>query len=844
MTSIIIHGHFYQPPRENPWTGAVEREESARPFHDWNARIHYECYRPNAFARVVNGKGQIERIVNNYANLSFNFGPTLMRWLDVAYPETSARIVAADQLSRQRNDGHGSAIAQAYNHPILPLCNARDVRTQIRWGVADFKHRFAREPEAMWLPETACNDEVMGALIEAGMKYVILSPHQAERVRPLDASSNGGEWKNVADGSIDPRKAYQYFHRDGSGRTIAIFFYDDGLARGIAFENLLWSSEALLERLIRGAGDEGMVNVATDGESYGHHFKFGDRCLAYALEVEAPKRGIDVTNYGAFLAHHPPHDAVEIKAGPGGEGTAWSCVHGVGRWCRNCGCHTGGEAGWNQEWRAPLRTAFDLLRDECASRFEEVGGQLFRDPWKARDDFIEVILGHASAHDNFLARHTRHKLDGEARLRALTLLEIQRNAMLMYTSCGWFFNDISGLETVQTMKYAAHAMDLMESIGLRTPRDRFLEVLALAKSNVSEMGTGAEVFRRLVSPSRVTPKRLAVHVSISSLANRSAHDGPIGDYYCREEDFRFERAGRIALSTSRVILRNSILGKRDEFACATLHLGGIDFYCALRNFAGPDQFRQAGEEIWSRFPTASLPAIIRIVQKEFGRDEFGLEDVLPDGRLAICEAAFNDLLEGFTDQFSSLYEEYNRVVEMLQASGFEPPPQFRQLTEFTLARRFEREISRQQGSRDQLAYKKAIEISNFAAQRGYQIDKSRANEIFASTINQAVAKAVERPSRALANTVMDLQALSKRLVLDPNLEPAQESLYQAFAAGAPHTGQLARLAGAVGLAHSAVRRPKGPAARASHEHDGGTLAPAHRKDARTMRRRQPRPRAS
>ena len=303
MTSIIIHGHFYQPPRENPWTDAVERESSARPFHDWNERIHAECYRPNAFARILNGKGQIEHIVNNYSNLNFNFGPTLMRWLDSTHPETSARIIAADKLSRSRHHGHGGAIAQAYNHAILPLCNERDLRTQIRWGVADFKHRFGREPEALWLPETACNDEVMGALIDAGMSYVILSPHQAERVRPLETFGNGvAEWKSVADGSIDPRMAYEYLHRDGSGRSIAVFFYDDGIARAVAFENLLWSSEVLLERLVRGAGDGAMVNVATDGESYGHHFKFGDRCIAYALEVEAPKRGIDVTNYGEFLA--------------------------------------------------------------------------------------------------------------------------------------------------------------------------------------------------------------------------------------------------------------------------------------------------------------------------------------------------------------------------------------------------------------------------------------------------------------------------------------------------------------------------------------------------------------
>ncbi len=842
MTSIIIHGHFYQPPRENPWTGAVDREDSARPFHDWNQRIHSECYRPNAFARVVNGKGQIERIVNNYANLSFNFGPTLMRWLESTHPETCARIVAADQLSRQLHDGHGGAIAQAYNHPILPLCNDRDLRTQIRWGVADFRHRFGREPEALWLPETACNDEVMGALIDASMRYVILSPHQAERVRPLDTSSNGAEWKSVADGSIDPRKAYKYFHRDGSGRSIAVFFYDDGIARGIAFEHLLWSSEALLERLVRGAGDGAMVNVATDGESYGHHFKFGDRCIAYALEVEAPKRGIKVTNYGEFLEQNPPRDAVEIKAGPDGEGTAWSCVHGVGRWYKNCGCHTGGEPGWNQEWRTPLRAAFDLLRDECANRFEELGAQLFRDPWKARDDFIEVILNRAAAHDSFLVRHGRHKLDAEARLRALTLLDMQRNAMLMYTSCGWFFNDLSGIETVQTMKYAGHAMDLMENLGVRAPRERFLEVLAQAKSNLAEIGNGADVFRRFIPGCRVTPKRIAAHLAISRLANHTDPEAWIGDYFCREEELRKEKRGGIALSTSRVVLRNSIIGKRNEFACAALHLGGVDFYCALGDFAEPDHFRAANEKIWSKFPIAPLPVTIRSVQEEFGREEFGLEDILPDGRRAICEMIFGDVLEGFTDQFARMYEDYNRVVDMLQASGFEPPPQFRQLTEFMLGRRFEREIARQQLSHDPLAYNRAIEIAKLAAKRGYQIEKTLANESFATMINDVVSKAVERPSRLLTNAALDLIALSRRLDLEPNLEPAQERVYQAFLAGARKAGQLARLAGAVGLAHSAVRRPRTSAAVA---HQDGRTPPRPRPDEKvtgTTRRSRPRPR--
>ncbi|MGH7248485.1 MAG: DUF3536 domain-containing protein, partial [Pseudomonadota bacterium] len=350
MTSIIIHGHFYQPPRENPWTGALDREDGANPYHDWNERIHAECYRANAFARIFDGHGNIERIVNNYTNISFNFGPTLLTWLAATHPDTYERILEADRESARRHRGHGNAIAQGYNHAILPLCNERDRRTQVRWGIADFRYRFGRSPEALWMPETACNDATLATLIEAGMSYAILSPQQALRVRAI--GNHDGEWHEVSNGSIDPRVPYRYFHRDGSGRSIALFFYDDPMARAIAFEGALASSQSLMGRLAKARGENGtFVNVATDGESYGHHFHFGDRCLAYALEVEAASHDLRVTNYAEFLEDHPPRDEVEIKTGPDGEGTAWSCAHGVGRWYRDCGCSTGGQEGWNQAWR-------------------------------------------------------------------------------------------------------------------------------------------------------------------------------------------------------------------------------------------------------------------------------------------------------------------------------------------------------------------------------------------------------------------------------------------------------------------------------------------------------------
>lgn len=806
MSSVIIHGHFYQPPRENPWTGAIDREDSARPYHDWNERIAAECYRANAFARVVNNRGQIEYIANNYTNISFNFGPTLMSWLEHKSPQTYTQIIEADRLSVQRRNGHGNAIGQAYNHAILPLCNERDRRTQIRWGVSDFRHRFGRNPESLWLPETACNDVTMSALIDEGMKFVILSPHQADRVRPLGADE---EWKSVADGSVDPRMAYTYFHRDGSGRSIAVFFYDGGIARGIAFENLLWSSEVFVERLRSGAGDGALVNVATDGESYGHHYRFGDRCLAYALEFEAASRGLTVTNYGEFLEQHPPRYEVAIKPGPNGEGTAWSCAHGVGRWYRNCGCHTGGEPGWNQEWRGPLRAAFNLLRDDCVRLFEDMGGDLLRDPWAARDEYVDVILTHGSARDRFLARHARHRLDDEDQLRVINLLEMQRNAMLMYTSCGWFFTDLSGIETIQTMKYAGRTMDLMREVGGRPPLNRFLEVMGRARSNIAALGNGADVFRRYVPACRVTPRRLVAHLVISSLGESDGgRYGTIGDYDYRLENFRVERYGRLRLVTGRFILTNRISGARREYASAALHLGGVDFYCTLKPYPGMEEFRQSVEQVWQRFPSASLPAIIKAIEAEFGPDEYGLQDVLTDGRITICEMIFSDVLEGLTAQFAELSQEYQREVDMLQGAGFELPGEFRMMTEFTLARRFEQEILRQKGSRNPAAYRRAIEIANIVAKRGFKIDRTAVNERFSAMITEAVRAAVEHPAPAVLRGASDLLVLADNLHLDPNLDDAQEAIYEVFVGGRTDVTKFSKLASGLGLSPAALKRLK------------------------------------
>jgi alpha-amylase/alpha-mannosidase (GH57 family) len=372
----------------------------------------------------------------------------------------------------------------------------------------------------MWLPELACNDAVLALLIDEGLRFVILAPHQAARVRSnrtvIPAFQGGtdipvchhegnpsteNQWQNVLDGTIDTSIAYQYFHRDGSGRSLAVVFYDDEISRAIAFEQALTSSSSLVDRFERrriGKGD--LLSIATDGESYGHHHKFGDLCLAHTLNIEAPSRGFRVTNFGEYFDQYPPTKEVEISAGPAGEGTSWSCPHGVSRWIRDCGCQTDGEPGWNQAWRQPLRKAFDFVRDEAAKYFEETRGRLFVDPWSARNEAIELILDPFKSREEFLQRQAPTFLNSEEQKRALGFLELQRNTMLMYTSCAWFFNDISGLEPIQILKYASRSIDLMNQLGLPPVRDRFLEILAEARSNRPQDGNGADIYKRFVEP--------------------------------------------------------------------------------------------------------------------------------------------------------------------------------------------------------------------------------------------------------------------------------------------------------------------------------------------------------
>lgn len=467
---VCVHGHFYQPPRENPWTGRVGREASAAPFHDWNERITAECYRPNA---------------DNYSRMSFNFGPTLLSWLDREARPVSEAILAADRDSRERFSGHGSALAQAYGHMILPLARPRDKRTQVFWGIRDFEHRFGRSPEGMWLPETAVDSETLEVLAELGVRFTILAPHQALQWR----ESGGASWQPAADG-FDTRRPYEA--RLPSGARIALFFYDGVASHSIAFGGMAGGAENLARILLdrfTGGGDRQIVSVATDGETYGHHFRGGDRVLSGLLARIEEEGGVRLTNYAECLAKDPPRHEVRIR-----EKTSWSCMHGVGRWKEECGCTTGEHPGWRQAWRAPLKEALDSCREALDSLFETQGGKVFRNPWAARDDSIELILTGVAGADAFLARHAGRRLDPQETARALDLLEMERCAMSMFTSCGWFFDDPGGLETRQVLRYAARAIELAQAPAEERLEEDFLRRLDAVVSNDPAVGSARRIY--------------------------------------------------------------------------------------------------------------------------------------------------------------------------------------------------------------------------------------------------------------------------------------------------------------------------------------------------------------
>jgi alpha-amylase/alpha-mannosidase (GH57 family) len=615
---ICIHGHFYQPPRENPWLEEVEIQDSAYPFHDWNDKITAECYAPNINAQILDSKGDTTEVSNNYNRISFNFGPTLLSWMERNRPEVYRKIIETEMESRQRFSGHGPAIAQVYNHVIMPLASEKDKHSQIIWGIKDFEYRFGRKPEGMWLSETAVDTETLDVLVEHGIKFTILAPHQARRVRKIGDRN----WKNVRGGKIDPKTPYLY--QLPSGRNIILFFYDGGISHDIAFGDLLKNGENFANRLFNAFSvdkDEAqIVHIATDGETYGHHHRFGDMALAFCLNYIEACNLAQITVFGEYLERYPPTHEVEIT-----ENTAWSCFHGVERWRSDCGCNSGRYPKWNQKWRGPMREAMDWLRDTLSTIYEKEMADLVKDPWQARNDYIKVILDRSVQNvEIFFSEHAIRKFSKEQKIKVLKLLEMQRNAMLMYASDGWYFDEISGIEAVQNMQYASRAMQIANEVSGVNLEPDYLKILETAPSNIPEYKNGAQVHRMFVKPLITDLLRVGAHYALSSIFRNYQENEKIYCYTANSEIYEKLEAENQKLAVGRTRLRSDITWEESVSSFAVLKLENHNFIGRVSVHMSKATFSIMHREIKDVFLRRDISKVIHLMDKHFGTYNYSL----------------------------------------------------------------------------------------------------------------------------------------------------------------------------------------------------------------------------
>ncbi len=764
---ICIHGHFYQPPRENPWLEAVELQDSAAPYHDWNERITAECYAPNSVSRILDEQSRIIKLVNNYAQMSFDFGPTLLSWLEVKAPDVYAAILAADRESQKNFSGHGSAIAQAYNHIIMPLANSRDRATQIAWGISEFEKRCERAPEGMWLPETAVDLETLELLARFGVRFTILAPHQAARVRRLGASA----WNELNGPTIDTARAYQ--HQLPSGRSIAVFFYDGAIARAVAFEGLLSHGERFIDRLNSGfaKGPDGaqLVHIATDGESYGHHHRFGDMALAYVLDQIAARRETRLTNYGEFLAEHPPTDEVEIV-----EKSSWSCAHGIDRWWSHCGCNSGARPGWNQEWRTPLRNTLDWLRDTVTPRWESKAVDLLKDPWAARDAYIEVVHDRSTANiQRFIARHAKRTLSDTETATSLKLMEMQRHAMLMYTSCGWFFDDLAGIEAVQILQFAGRAVQLAESLFGDSLERGLTHRLAAARSNVPEQGNGLQIYERYVRPAKVDWEKVAAHYAVSSLFEDFPKETTIYCYDVLSEDRQVFPAGRAKLAFGRIQFRSKITLESEQLNYGALHLGDHNINGGVAEYTNDENYQNIIQSAVERFKRADLTGVARVMERYFGESNYSLQALFRDEQRKVLETILAANLREAETLYRQIYERHVPLMRLLTDLNIPLPRGFSAAAEFVLNNNLRTAL--EQPSIDS---KQVLGLFETAKIEGVSLDNATLEFAYRQTLERAAAKLAAEPSISMLQQLHDTAALLQHLPFAVNLWQVQNIFYE------------------------------------------------------------------
>ncbi len=671
MNYICIHGHFYQPPRENPWLETIEWQEDPYPFHDWNERITSECYGPNAWSRILDDDGRIAEIVNNYSRISFNFGPTLLSWMEENAPAVYQRVLDGDRHSIARFGGHGSAIAQAYNHLIMPLANARIKRLQVEWGIRDFQRRFGRDPLGMWLPEAAIDRETLEVLAANGIRFTVLSPRQAKSVRKFGDSV----WRDVSGLTVDPRRPYRCLL--SGGRYIDLFFYDGGLAQDVAFKGLLDDGTQFAAALLNSFGTENggsrLVHVATDGESYGHHHKYGDMALAYALDRIESTKNVQLTNYAEYLALHPPTEEVEIVPR-----SSWSCIHGIERWRSDCGCRDGsGGPEYTLAWRKPLREALDTLSDQLHTSWEQMSPAYFLHPETAARDYLDLIHDRSQTNvDRFFAHHQTRQLSNEETTTAIRLLEMLRQGMLMYTSCGWFFDDIARVEPVQILRYANRAIQIAErECGLQL-EEAFVTKLREAPANHPDYANGAEVYEKLVAPARLTLSRVGMHYAVYSLFEEFPEQLDICNYTAISERYERFDSGLQRLALGRTRVRSRITRSDKYFSFAVIYLGQHQIIGQFDSDLEPEAFEAMFESIRDAFMMSRTAEVLGIMQRYFTGSSFSFWNLFRDEQRKVLNKIVAADLEQAENAYREIFDRNYNIMNVLKSADMHIPDVF------------------------------------------------------------------------------------------------------------------------------------------------------------------------
>ncbi|MDH7599939.1 MAG: DUF3536 domain-containing protein [Sedimentisphaerales bacterium] len=762
---VCIHGHFYQPPRENPWLEEVELQDSAYPFHDWNQRVTEECYWPNAASRILGPDKRIIDIINNYAHISFDFGPTLLRWLQRHAGDLYDLILEADKEGQRRFGGHGPAIAQVYNHQIMPLANQLDKRTAVIWGINDFETRFGRSPEGMWLPETAVDTATLEVLAEYGIKFTILSPMQALEVRPL----KGGQWTNVEGERIDT--TMPYLCRLPSGRSIAIFLYHGPTAQAVASGYMLQNGEMLTNALLAIVDKSGgLAHLATDGETFGHHHRHTDMALAYCLHLIQSRGLARLTVYGQYLEMFPPTWEVRIK-----ENSSWSCAHGIERWRDNCGCAFGKGMAGKQQWRRPLRQAMDGLRDTLAHIFQSDMAQFCPDPWAARDAYIQVVNDRdPKTIQRFLEQQTGRQLDHGQKVQMMKLLDMQRNALLMYASCGWYFDDIGGIEPIQAMHYACRAIQLAAELGHDDLEPGFELVLEQAQSNDPKLGNGRLIYQTLVKPNAADLHRVGAHLAVSSMFDSCPGQLEVYCYNANITNCQRYEAGLQALVTGRATISSQIVLEEQTMDFAVVRFSEHDVIAAVTDPLPDHQFKAMQDGLRAAFQVGNTTEIVRLMNLIFSGGHYSLHHLFKDQQRQILYRMLENTWDEVHTAFSQIYHRNIRIMHMMRGMGIPLSGALAAVAGYVISEELLATILN-----EPIDLQKLQDLVEEAARLAIQLDQSTLQFEASRRINGLMEQLRSNPDDLdlLARIEVLLKIIS-RVVTGLNLQTAQNILFE------------------------------------------------------------------